>query len=107
LPGYRLWVYPFLLQNTGYILEYQAPDTVFVIPRFLYQCHIYSFDAYCSGKNSRSSNAVLQDSLNERDGIHHNPLRLLLLVFLSSYFFPSGLTPRREKVAFPTPLKGL
>jgi len=25
----------------------------------------------------------------------------------SSYFFPSGLTPRRKKVACPTPLKSL
>jgi hypothetical protein len=95
------------VQNTGYILEYQAPDTVFPIPRFLYQCHVYSFNACCSGKNSRSSNAMLQVSLIERDGTHHNLFRLLLILFLSSYFFPSGLTPRREKVAFPTPLKGL
>jgi len=39
----------------------------------------------------------MQIGLNERDGTHHNPFRLLLLLFLLlfSYFFPSDLGPRR------------
>lgn len=55
---------------------------------------------------------MLQVSLNEKDGTQHIPFALLLLIlfivpFLSSYFFPHGLTPRREKLACPTPLNGL
>jgi len=75
----------------------------------LYQCHIYSFNTYCSGRNSGSSNAILQVSLNEGNGTHNNlfGLLLLFLLFSSSYSFPSGLALRREKVACPTPLKGL
>jgi hypothetical protein len=34
-------------------------------------------------------------------------LLLFLLFFSSSYFFSSDLVPRREKVAYHTPLKGL
>ena len=84
----------------------QAPDTDLSIPRLLYQCHIYSFTTDHSSKNARSSSAMFQVSLNERNGTHHISFGLLLL-FISSYFFPSGFEPRREKTAWPTPLKGL
>ena len=69
-------------------------------------CHVYFFSACCSSKNSRSSNAMLQVSLDARNGTHHNSFALLLL-FFASYFFPSGLAPRRENMACPTLLKGL
>jgi len=67
----------------------QAPDTVLTILRFLYQCHVYSFIAYCSSKNSRSSNAVLQVGLNKRNGTHHNSFGLLCRV--------CGLLPRADQ----------
>jgi len=88
----------------------QAPDTALAILRFLYQCYVYSFNAHCSSKNSRSSNAMLQLSLNERNGTHYDLFGLLLLfhlIFFPSYFLPSGLTPRREKITCPTVLKCL
>jgi len=79
----------------------QAPDTFITVPGFLHQCHVYSFNACCSVKNSRSSDAMLQIGLNIRDGTHHNPFSLLLFF---SYFFPSDFAPRKGNAACPTPL---
>ena len=79
----------------------QAPNAVLAVPQFLYLCHVYSFSAYCSSENSRSSNAVLQVGLNKENGTHHN------LFSLHLYFAPSCLASRREKIACPTLLKGL
>ena len=55
----------------------QAPDTASLVPRLLYQCYVNSFTTYCSSKNSRSSNAMLQVSLNKRNVTCHNLFGLL------------------------------
>ena len=65
--------------------------------------------AYCFSTNSRSSNSLLQVSLNKRNGTHHNSFVLffLFLLFLyTSYFFPSALAPRKEKMVFSHPSEG-
>ena len=86
----------------------QATDTAITIPRFLYQCQVYSPSTYRSSENTRSSNAVLQVGLNKRNGTYHDSTGSPSLPpLLTSYFFPSGLGPRREKTACPTPLEGL
>jgi hypothetical protein len=58
----------------------RAPNIVLAIQRFLYQCHVYSFDAYCSSKNSRSSTAVLQVGFNPLNAELNSICHLLILL---------------------------
>jgi len=107
LQGYKPWVYPFLPQSTGHKLEYSSPwysphDTMVpvfsamsipLVPTVLVK--ILEAAMLCS-RLAWMKEMVLTITHSASSSSS-----------FTSYFFPSGLAPRREKMACPTPLKGL